>query len=333
MFCFFFFWLQPGHGSAVKITGFQTERSQIIGSRYPPEAWKLSHHFPQTTDLLNAQGSSREFQMPFSRSGIPTSGSESLGPLSDKLPDTDIQLLRPPTLPSRMVSSIAPSSTGVWPLVHVHKSHPPPVHPIFPLQKQSRSQFDSVTASKGVNQGLHKSSFATEQQFNGLESKDLSLMKRPLLPSQRTVQNKQNQAHANPFQPQFLLSNEARENLQPSVASVPSHPVALPLNHGYAVRGHGAVMSMAPSNIVPSRQFPLPVNNILNTLHSQGGVRPPLPPGPPPASQVILNPQNAGAVASSQPPGGAFSGLINSLMAQGLISLTNQTPVQVLFFV
>ncbi|KAF2304987.1 hypothetical protein GH714_000907 [Hevea brasiliensis] len=320
--------LGSSRGSAVKITGFQTERSQIMGSRYPREAWKLPQHFSQTADLLNAKGRSGEFQIPFSRSGIPSSGSESLAPLGVKLPVTDVQLLKPLTLPSRMVSSIAPSSSGVWPLVNVHKSHPPPVHTIFPPQKQSKSQFDSITASNSVNQGLHKSSFLTDQQFNGLESKEPSLMNRPLLPSQQTVQNKQNQAQANPFQPQFLPSNEAQENLPPSVASMPPHPLALPLNHGYTVQGHGAVMSMAPSNLIPARHLPLPVNNIPNTLHSQARLRPPLPRGPPPASQMILNPQNAGPVVSNQPPGGTFSGLISSLMAQGLISLTNQTPLQ-----
>ncbi|KAF2304639.1 hypothetical protein GH714_037232 [Hevea brasiliensis] len=318
--------LAPGHGSAAKITGFQTERNQIMGSRFPREAWKLPHHFPQTTDLVNAK-ESREFQIPFSRSGIPYSGSKSLASLSDKLPDTDAQLVGPPTLSSRLISSIAPSSTGVWPHVNVHKSHPPPVHHIFPPQKQSRSQFDSVTGTNTVNHSLHKSSFLTEQQFNSVESKEPSLMKRPLLPGQRTTQNKPNQSQSNPFQLQYLPSNEALENLPPSVASLPPYPQSVPLCHGYAMKGHGAVMSMVPSNAVPAG-LPLVFNNIPNALHSQVGVRPPLPPGPPPASQMIPNSQNAGPVASNQSPGSDFSGLISSLMAQGLISLTSKTPVQ-----
>ncbi|KAJ9169060.1 hypothetical protein P3X46_020528 [Hevea brasiliensis] len=318
--------LGPGHGSAAKITGFQTERNQIMGSRFPREAWKLPHHFPQTTDLVNAK-ESREFQIPFSRSGIPYSGSKSLASLSDKLPDTDAQLVGPPTLSSRLISSIAPSSTGVWPHVNVHKSHPPPVHHIFPPQKQSRSQFDSVTGTNTVNHSLHKSSFLTEQQFNSVESKEPSLMKRPLLPGQRTTQNKPNQSQSNPFQLQYLPSNEALENLPPSVASLPPYPQSVPLCHGYAMKGHGAVMSMVPSNAVPAG-LPLVFNNIPNALHSQVGVRPPLPPGPPPASQMIPNSQNAGPVASNQSPGSDFSGLISSLMAQGLISLTSKTPVQ-----
>jgi pre-mRNA cleavage complex 2 protein Pcf11 len=41
-------------------------------------------------------------------------------------------------------------------------------------------------------------------------------------------------------------------------------------------------------------------------------------------------PQNASSGAPAQPSGIAFSGLINSLMAQGLITMTKQTPVQVL---
>ncbi|KAM1064360.1 hypothetical protein ACFX13_029073 [Malus domestica] len=55
-----------------------------------------------------------------------------------------------------------------------------------------------------------------------------------------------------------------------------------------------------------------------------------LPPGPPPYPQDILPVQNPYPVASSNQPGiSAYSGLITSLLAQGLISVTNQTPPQV----
>ncbi|KAM1703190.1 hypothetical protein TB2_027971 [Malus domestica] len=55
-----------------------------------------------------------------------------------------------------------------------------------------------------------------------------------------------------------------------------------------------------------------------------------LPPGPPPYPQDILPVQNPYPVASSNQPGiSAYSGLITSLLAQGLISVTNQTPPKV----
>ncbi|EEF43905.1 polyadenylation and cleavage factor homolog 4 [Ricinus communis] len=313
--------LGPGRGSGGKLSGFQTDRNQTMGSRYPREAWKSPHHFSQSADLINAKGRNRDLQMPFSGSGISSSGSEILASLVDQLPDADAQIIRPPTLPSRMSSSTALSSTGVWPLVNVHKSHQPPLRPIFPPQMQSRSLLDPRNASNtAVNQGFQKSSFLSEQQLNGLESKEHSLTKQPLLPSQHAAMNQQNQGQVNPFQPQ-------RENFPPSVASLPPHPLAPTFDHRYVTQAHGSAMSRIHSNLVSSMPLPLPVNNIPNTMHLQVGVRPPLPPGPPPASHMIPIPQNAGPVASNQPAGGAFSGLINSLVAQGLISL-KQTPVQ-----
>ncbi|KDP20781.1 hypothetical protein JCGZ_21252 [Jatropha curcas] len=318
--------LGSGRGSTAKLPGFQPERNQIMASHYPREAWKLLNHYPQSTDL-NAKGRNREFRMPFSRSVISSSVSDSLAPLVDKLPDTDGQYVRPPTLPSRVGSSIAPSTAGVWPLVNVHKSHPPPVHPIFPPQKQSRSQFDSTNARNTVvNQGLQQSTFSSEQQFNGFESMEPSLTKQPLLPSRHATLNQQNQAQVNHFQPQFLPSNEARENFPLSISSLPHQTRVSTLDPVHATQGHGAAMSMVRSNPVPF-MLPLPVNNIPNTLQPHAGTRPPLPPGPHPA-QMIHVPQNVGPVAPNQPPGSAFSGLIGSLMAQGLISLTKQTPGQ-----
>ncbi|XP_050203480.1 polyadenylation and cleavage factor homolog 4 [Mercurialis annua] len=313
----------PGRGGTMP--AFQTDRNQIMGSHYPREVLKLPHHFPQSTDLMNAKGRGRDFQMPFSGSGISSLGSEILGPPVDKLPDNDAHIGNHPTLPSRMGSTAAPSLTGVWPLPNMHKSHPLPLHPIFSSQTQSRSQLDPRNASNNqLSQGLQKSSFLSEQQFNGLESKEHSFIKQPLLPGQHAALNQLHQAQLNHFRPQFLLSNEVRENFPPSLAPVPPHPMARPFDHRYVPQG--AAISMGASNLGPPMQLHLPAN-ITNTMHLQVGVRPPLPPGRPPTSHMIPIPQSAGAGVSNQPAGGAFSGLINSLMAQGLISM-NQAPVQ-----
>jgi pre-mRNA cleavage complex 2 protein Pcf11 len=279
--------------------------------------------------------------MPLSGSGVSSLGGENFNPLVEKLPDMDAKLVRPPAIASRLGSSIDSNSSGTWssavlplsgawPPVNVHKSLPPPVHSTFPPEKQSRSQFDPVNTSSTVtNQALQKASVMPEQSFNSFESKDYVLMKPTPLPNQHAALNQQNQAHVNPFQPQQLPSHEARENFHPSgVTSMPPRPLAPPLNHGYNTHGHSTAISMVPSNALPAVQLPLPVNNIPNMLHSQVGVRPPLPPGPPP--QTMPFPQNASSGVPGQPSGSAFSGLFNSLMAQGLISLTKQTPVQVL---
>ncbi|KAJ6737963.1 PRE-MRNA CLEAVAGE COMPLEX II [Salix koriyanagi] len=289
--------LGSGRGSTSKIPGFRTERNQILGPRHPQEAWSFPPHIHQSAHHLNSKGRGRDFQMSLSGSGVASLGGENYASLAEKLPDTDAQLIRPPATASRWGSNIdsassgtwsnvVPPSSGVWPPVNVHKSLPPPVHRIFPSPKQSRSHFDPINASSTVI-------------------------------NQHAALNKQNQAYVNPFQPQLLPSHEARENFQPSgVTSMPPRPLAPAQNHGYNTHGHSNAISMVP----------LPVSNIPNMLHSQVGVRPPLPPGPPP--QKTPFPQNASSGVPGQPSGSAFSGLFNSLMAQGLISLTKQTPVQ-----
>ncbi|XP_044461320.1 polyadenylation and cleavage factor homolog 4-like [Mangifera indica] len=310
---------RSGRGLTGNLFGFQPEPNQNSGSRYPHEVRNLPYHVLQSSNPLNSsRGRGRDFQLPFSAGSVSSLGANKITPLVDKHLDAETQFIRPPAIESRIGSSVVdsvsagawsasiPSSAGVWPS-SVHKSHPLPV---YPLQKQTRSQYDSTnSASNFMNQGPNKM-YMPELQFNGSEGKELSLMKPP----------QQNQV-----QSQFLPSQEARNNFVPSVtASVPPHLMAAPANHEY-----NAVMSMVPSNPVPGVQLPLPSQTFSNSSsHLQGGTLPPLPPGPHPSSQMIPMPQSAGLVTPGQPPGTAFSGLINSLMAKGLISLTNQTPVQ-----
>ncbi|KAF9672158.1 hypothetical protein SADUNF_Sadunf11G0011600 [Salix dunnii] len=280
-----------GRGSTSKMPGLLTERNQILGSRYSQEAWNLLPHISQPAHFQNAKGRGRDFQVPLSGTGVSSLGGENITPLVEKHPDMDAQLVRPPAIASRLGSSIDSNNSGTWssgvsPLsgawlpVNVHKSLPPPVHPIFPPEKQSRSQFDPGNASSTVtNQALQKASAMPEQSFNH-------------------------------FQPNFHPSG---------IALLPPHPLARPTNHGYTTHGHSS------SNALPAVQLPLAASNVPNTLHSQVGVRPPLPQGPP---QMMPFPQNAIPGVPAQPSGSAFSGLINSLMAQGLITLAKQTPVQ-----
>ncbi|KAI9198049.1 hypothetical protein LWI28_009129 [Acer negundo] len=324
--------LGSGRGFAGKVSGFQSEPNQNLGSCYPQEAWKGVPGFPRSSHPLNARGRGREFQMPYS-----ATAHEKVASFVDKLPDADAQFVRSPALMSRLGSSgldsvsagagsaTMSSSTGAWPPVNVH-SHPLPVHPVYPLQKQTRSQFDSMNATSNfMNQGPNKLLYMHEQQFNNSEMKEPGLMKPPQLHDQNSAQIQQNQG-----QPRFHPSQDPRNNFLPSVtAPLPPHLLAPHLNHGYTPQG-SVNMSIFPSSSFPIGQLPLPIQNIQNSsLHLRGGSLPPLPPGPPPASShMIPVSQTAGSAVPGQPQGGAFSGLITSLMAQGLISLTNQTPVQ-----
>uniref|UniRef100_A0A6N2L0U4 Uncharacterized protein n=1 Tax=Salix viminalis TaxID=40686 RepID=A0A6N2L0U4_SALVM len=196
--------LGSGRGSTSKMPGLLTERNQMLASRYSQEAWNLLPHISQPAHFQNAKGRGRDFQMPLSGTGVSSLGGENITP-REKHPDMDAQLVRPPAIASRLGSSIDSNSSGAWLPVNVHKSLPPPVHPNFPPEKQSRSQFDPVNASSTVtNQVLQKASVMPEQSFNSFESKDYVLMKPTPLPNQHAALNQQNQAHLILFNQTFI---------------------------------------------------------------------------------------------------------------------------------
>ncbi|CAN1222360.1 Polyadenylation and cleavage factor homolog 4 [Linum grandiflorum] len=112
-----------------------------------------------------------------------------------------------------------------------------------------------------------------------------------------SFENQQNQSKMNPVLPQFLTHQDARTNFP-----------------------HSSMVSMQPQNFVHPSGHGYP-------MQRQVGVRPPMPPGPP-ASQLLIRPHSSGPVMPNQPPVGAYSGLFNSLMSQGLISCTKQLPGQ-----
>jgi pre-mRNA cleavage complex 2 protein Pcf11 len=264
------------------------------------------------------KGRGRSFRMPLLASGISSSDGGKMSPLIDKLPDADPQLYGPPYV-------------GVRPALNVQNSRPPPLQPSFPQHKQRSRQFESINASNNVNNlDSNGSLYVPEQQLDNFGNKQLSYTKMPQLPNQRAgliPLNHRNQVQVTHSQPQF-----PPQEAHPSLAAVVQpNLVAPPLSHGYIPQGHGATISTVLSNRVPGVQQMLPIHSIANSsLHLQGGALPPLPPGPPPtSSQMIPLTQNAVPVVSNQQTSSAFSGLIGSLMAQGLISLTKQTPVQV----
>lgn len=286
------------------------------GSRYPQQAWNLPHHSSQSSNQLHTKGRGRNFQMSITAGGVPSVSGETMAPLIGKLPDADLQLTRPPTIVSRASThdigvqpTIIPSSAGVWPLVNTHKSQPLPSQ--IPSQN-SRSPFDINPANNVMSHGHNKPSYLPEQQFDSFESKDQNLTRLPQFPNQHPILYQQNQLRAPSSQP----------------ASLPPRILMPPLNYGYSPQGHGVVISRALSN--PVQAPSATQNRPMTSLQLPGGAFPPFPPGPLPASQMIPTSQNAGQLLSNsnQQQGGAFSGLINSLMAQGLISMTNQTTAQ-----
>ncbi|GLT29364.1 hypothetical protein SLA2020_042360 [Shorea laevis] len=298
--------------------------TQLAGSRYPQDAWNLPHHASQSSHHLHGEGSGRDFQMPISAGGLTSLGLEKMSSFVDKLPDADLQLVRPPTIVSRTTThnsvttvgahpAIIPSSAGVWPPANVHKSQPPPTHSIYPLQKP-RSQFDLMNPGNSLlNQGQSKPSYLVEQQFDSFESKEQNFTRLPHMPNQHPALYRQNQLQATPLQS----------------ASLPPRLLAPPLSLGYSSQGYGAVSSMVPTNLVPVIQTPLTIQNMpMTSLHLSGRALPPLPRGPPLSSQLIPISQNAVQGLPNQPQSGAFSGLISSLVSQGFISLTNPTLVE-----
>ncbi|XP_022716063.1 polyadenylation and cleavage factor homolog 4-like isoform X2 [Durio zibethinus] len=316
--------------------------NQILRSTYPQEAWSSSNLLSQSSHPFHAKGRGKEFQMPFSATGISSLGGGKVVPCIDKLPEGGSQFVRPPAVVPRTGSSsldsvsvgtrpsIIPSTTGVWPPVNVHKSQPPTTHSNYSLHQHSRSQFDSINPINAVmNQGQNKRSYMPGQ-FDSFERKEQSLTRVLQFPDQRPALQQRNQLHATSLQPNFLPSQEVRESFLPSATGpLPPHLLAPSLSHGYTPRMHGAVISVVPSNPIPVAQPPLSVPNMpTGSLLLQGGALAPLPPGPPLTSQMIPANHIAGPLHPNQPQSGAFSGLINSLVTQGLISLTKPTPIQ-----
>ncbi|XP_010538686.1 PREDICTED: polyadenylation and cleavage factor homolog 4 isoform X2 [Tarenaya hassleriana] len=98
-----------------------------------------------------------------------------------------------------------------------------------------------------------------------------------------------------------------------AMAPRPMQPLVPHVSHGYHPQG-------------PTIRPPLPIHGVPNNSFSVGGgAMPPLPSGP--LCQLGSVSQNVSSAISNQPPG-AFSGLIGSLMAQGLISLNNQPATE-----
>ncbi|XP_054778102.1 polyadenylation and cleavage factor homolog 4-like [Prosopis cineraria] len=215
------------------------------------------------------------------------------------IPNSDINLYGTGSALSRMGSTlesnveihptVLPATLGMRPPVNVHAIRPPTLNPTFPLDKHIRS-YRFIKVASLAKPASWQISF-----------------------------NQQNCGQA-----QIFPSQDMQEKLLRSQA-----PTPLQFSRGSFLQGHIDAISTAMPNSLPAVQFPIPVQNIANnSSHLQRGNLMSLPPMSHPAMSRTIPHSNAGPNVSARRPGGAFSGLINSLMSQGLVSLTNQPPKQ-----
>ncbi|XP_058093060.1 polyadenylation and cleavage factor homolog 4 isoform X2 [Magnolia sinica] len=296
------------------------------------EPWNLSHRFSQSSNPYLTPQSRAALQMPFSASGMVPSAGQKISPLDSKL-EAEAPVWSFPTIQSRMgysnpgtsnlavLSSAAPASTMEKHLAQrphsppitqhmrppLHNSLPPPLVHSLP----HRAQFDLLDVNRlSVNHGPNKSLILSRPQFDAADRTSLN--------SSTLLQFPQQQAGL-----VSLIRPPSQEHaaLPPAPAS---HLVAQTLNHG-PMQGQGSIRNAIFPNPFPGiSSSSVTIHSIPGTsFHVPGGALPPLPPGPPPvSSQMGPTSQNTGPIISNHPPGSAFSGLIGSLMAQGLISLT-----------
>ncbi|KNA19276.1 hypothetical protein SOVF_062990 [Spinacia oleracea] len=209
-------------------------------------------------------------------------------------------------------SAVAPVSTSSWPSTSSHNFASLP--PLYLQQKQPRASFDFRNQSYSIlNQG--------NQQFDSDDKRNLIPPKpgqRPQLsftPLQYLTQQ------PGSLQQQLHLPPEPRHN----AVSLPPQTI-LPSGLGYTPLGHGVAASNIVRNPVPGSHPYAPFQNVSNGYMQFQSPMAPLPLVPRPHSQFLPLPQSSGPLAN-QAPTAAISGLLNSLVAQGLFP-SNQTPAQ-----
>lgn len=344
--------LQSAHGSRNrKYLDVMVNQNELLphsqGSHHTHEPWKLPYMFPQSSQQSLSPRSRGRAPQPVAASGITPPIGNKFPSLYENTPDTEVAFQTLSSshsdpfnvdtstleryLPQRPHSP--PHAPIIWP--PVHKSQPPPLLPIPPNQKQFKSRFDFLEANKPLpNQGPESSFYFSQHQNDTADRKNSNPNKLFQVPYQQpglAHENRQSQERGSTMQ---IQSQEAHRGFVPSAsAQLSSHLAALPLNHLHSLGQDVAMGSVLPN---PLSRLPssVAVNNMPDTfLQVHASVLPPLPPGPPPGlSQMGPVPQNTGSVVSSS-PASAFSGLIGSLMAQGLISLTTPAQSQVHQFV
>ncbi|KAF3656806.1 putative L-ascorbate oxidase -like protein isoform X1 [Capsicum annuum] len=316
-----------GRGARNKITGYCDETSLISGSHY---LQKLPENVPQLPQRhLKGEGS-----------GISSATGESKHPLISNLA-ADGHTWRPPYAPPpRMNSTFDPPVQDIrvvtgrapvvpWPPTSVHNPQYLASKPVLPHNHIS-SPFEVKNTSNSVVNHILDRPVLPEQHIDNLKSS--SYAKFPQFPGQHPTSF--SASHQNPEQmasaePQLLLSQPIHQTTPPSASLPSSNHLLLPPIYRYPPPGPGSSIGTLFPRPVPAPQVSMPLVNVPNTSSQfSSGALPPLPRGPLPMSfQFMPTSQNLAPVTPN-PPAGGFSSLISSLMAQGLISLTNQAPAQ-----
>ncbi|KAG1365342.1 hypothetical protein COCNU_12G003420 [Cocos nucifera] len=262
------------------------------GSHQTHEPQKLPYMFPQSSQQsLGPQLRGRAPQMPVAASGITPPVGNKLPNLYENTPDMEVAFQ---TLSS---SHSDPFNVDTSTLERYlpQRPHSPPHAPIVwpPVHKSQLLPLLPIPP----NQKQFKSPFDFLEAY------------KPLL----------NQGPESSFyfsQHQNDTADRKNSNLN-KLLQVPYQQPGIAHENRQGV----AMVSVLPN---PSSRLPssVAVNNMPDTsLHVDASILPPLPPGPPPASsQMGPVSQTMGSVVSSS-TASAFSSLISSLMAQGLISL------------
>lgn len=344
--------LQSAHGSMNRkyLDSTVSQNDWLLhhqGSHHTHEPRKLPYVFPKSVQhSLSPRAQGRAHQMPVTASRIMPLVINKLPSPYEHTTDLEVPFQRLSSSPSdpfdvdasKLERNLAqrqhsPPLPIIWP--PVHNTQQLPLLPIPLNQKQFKSPFDHVEANKPILSQRPESILYLSQYWSDTADKKTSnsnkLLQAPYQQPGLAHANQQSQEHGTAMQIQSQKSNGSI--IPPAPAQLSSQIVAQPLNH-VQVLGQG----FAKGSVLQKQLSRLPssvaVNSMPDTsLHVNASVLPPLPPGPPPASShmgAVL--QNTCSMISSS-HAGAFSGLISTLMAQGLISLTPTAQPQVPQFV
>ncbi|KAL5708797.1 hypothetical protein ACHQM5_019554 [Ranunculus cassubicifolius] len=279
--------------------GNQNNRIQIQGSKYSRDPWNL--HSQSSEPYHEVGGKINQISLP--SIGTVQQTRQRVPSLMDNTDDISSTVLAEKNYGQRPHSPPMPSQR--WSQAN---GIPLPIHP--QQNHQTKSQSNLSDANRPLtNQGASESSFLPHQQLDPFERKPGTSNIPVPLPNQLpglTYLNNQSQV------PVLL-----QPHVPKSMNYVTQNSPLLPYN-----RGPGVLTSM-PLNRVPGVHPSLPGYGPNISFQVPGGMRPPLPPGPPP----LPSSQNMAPV-TSQPPSSGFTDLISSLMAQGVIKLTGSPSPQ-----